>query len=335
MKRLMLSLSIAAALTACSSESPQPEVLARVGDSVITLDQYQHELERRAALRPGYYERAEKRQELLDYLVDQQVQLDAAVRAGIPEEPEFRDLYHRMLIQRLREKRLDEALASVTISDAEVLSYYEANADQFGRPERRQIAVIRLSRSARPDAEADQAQREQAEAAREAALQLPDDVAHFGAVAVEYSDDRGSRYQGGVVGWLVDREQAHYRLPEAVLDAGFALARPGEISPVIESPEAYWLVRLVDLDPARQQPLAQVREGIRHRLTRQRAEDLENGLLEQLRGEVTIDVNAELLDTVPIPPSIPPEREAAPEERRPPPLPGGVQGDDDPGTAEN
>ncbi|MEN1728771.1 MAG: peptidyl-prolyl cis-trans isomerase [Pseudomonadota bacterium] len=335
MKRLALTLSITLALTACGSSEPAPDVLAQVGDVVITTDQYQEELELRAAMRPGYYELAEHREELLEFLVNQQVQLNAARRAGIPEERDFKDLYERMLIQRLRETRLEADLAEVSISDADIVSYYEANLDQFSRPERRQVALVRLSRPGREDEAALQALRERAEEARAAALALPEDTGHFGAVAVEYSDDRGSRYQGGVVGWLVDSDNVRYRLPADVISIAFEQQAIGDISPVIETGEALWLVRVVELDPARQQPLEQVREGIHHRLTRERAEALEEGLVDTLRDEETIVLNKALLDTIPIPPSIPPEREAAPQDRRPPPLPGGATSDDDSGSAES
>jgi parvulin-like peptidyl-prolyl isomerase len=335
MKRVLLVSAVLVGLGGCQSDEPVPEVLARVGESTITLDQYQVELERRAPMRPGYYERAEKREELLQFMIDRQVQLDAARRAGIPDEPDFRDLYERMLIQRLREKRLEEALASLSISDADILQYYEEQIDQFSRPERRQMALIRIDKPARTDEETDLALFARAEEAREAALALDEDTPHFGSIAVEYSNDRGSRYQGGVVGWLVQSDQARYRLPEPVLEASFALTGPGEISPVIETGEALWLLRLVEIDPARQQPLDQVREGIRHRLTRAAAERLESDLIDTLRAETEITINEPLLDTVPIPPSIPPERDAEPENRRPPPLPGVTDDGNASGPAEN
>jgi parvulin-like peptidyl-prolyl isomerase len=326
--RPVLCMLGAFALCACSGPSEEaPEVLAQVGDRVITVEQFEQELATRAMMRPGYYDQAERRRQLLEDLINHRVQLNAAEAAGIPDEPAFSDLVERMMIQRLRERRLESSLAEMAITDAEVVQYYEANQDQFTRPERRQIALIRINRPAREEEEDLASLRTRAEEARTAAEALADDVAHFGAVAVDYSDDRSSRYQGGVVGWLVDSDQAQYRLDPAVIAAAFELNSAGEISPVIETASALWLVRLVALEAERRQPLTSVAEGIRHRLTRQRAAELEEGLIDGLRSEQTININEAALASVPVPESIPRERQ--PEDgsqdsnRRPPPLPGG------------
>ncbi|OAB61252.1 hypothetical protein AY599_24010, partial [Leptolyngbya valderiana BDU 20041] len=296
MTRSILTAAFVLSLTACGSSEPQPDVLARIGDAVITTEQFEEELALRAGMRPGYYERSENREELLQWLIDRQVQINAAQREGIPEERDFRELYERMLIQRLREKRLDAAMAGLSISDADILSYYEENSDQFSRPERRQVALVRMTKPARLEAEAEAALAARIAEARSAAVALDEDVPHFGAVAVEYSDDRGTRYQGGVVGWLVNTDPSRYRLPAEVIDAAFELESIGEISEPLETEQAWWLVRLVERDPARQQPLEQVRDGIHHRLTRAAAEALESNLINELRAEESVVVNEQLLD---------------------------------------
>ncbi len=321
---MMISVMGALVLVGCSNlDEPAAEVLAQVGERVITVEQFEQELATRARMRPGYYNQAERRRELLEHLIDHQVQLNAAEAAGIPDEPEFADLVERMLIQRLRERELEASLDDMAITDAEMVQYYEANQDQFTRPERRQIALIRIDRPAREeDGDLESLQAKAAEA-RAAAESLPADVPHFGAVAVDYSNDRGSRYQGGVVGWLVDSGQTQYRLEPEVISAAFALEVAGEISPVIETASALWLVRLVALQAERRQPLSSVAEGIRHRLTRQRAAELESGLVERLRSGQSITINEAALTAVPVPESIPGERETQDDRRRPPPLPGG------------
>jgi hypothetical protein len=326
MRPIIVAVAAGALLCACSSQDAQsPRIVAQVGDQIITVEDFEHEMALRAPMRPGYYESAGARRELLDHLIDRQVQLNAAIRAGIPEEPAFRDLVERMMIQRLREVELESALASGSVDDDEIEAYYQAHIDQFSRPERRQVALIRKSRPARHDDDVLAGLHQQMVEARHAALGIANEVAHFGAVAVNHSDDRGSRYQGGVIGWLVDGSQASYRLPAEVIDQAFALPEVGAISPVVETDEALWLVRLVALERPRRQPLAQVREGIRHRLTRARAEGLEARLIEQLRERETISVDEAALAAVPLPPVLPAEREPEPEPEpiRPPPLPGG------------
>lgn len=321
---LVAVLSTALLLSACQRSVEPAEdgspILARVGEATITAATFEAEMNRRAAVRPGYFDRAANRRELLENLIDHQAQINAARAAGIEQDPEFRALVERLLIQRLRESRLNTALDELEISNEMLRDYYDANPAQFGRPERRQVAMIRIDLPARMDTEAREAALARAAEARDAAELLSEDVRHFGAVAVNYSSDRGSRYQGGVVGWLVNQPDHGYRWPEEVLNVAHELS-PGQISDVIETDAALWLLRLVALEPSRQQAFDTVAEGIRHRLTRERAAALESELLGDLRAGQVVVVDESVLDAVPVPVFNPEDQPGAPPPRRPPPMP--------------
>ncbi|TVQ35700.1 MAG: hypothetical protein EA370_09055 [Wenzhouxiangella sp.] len=309
------------AISACdrSPSDPDDQVLATVADQQVTVGEFRQELEERNRRRPGYFNSAERRAELLDEMIRWRALLAEARAAGVMDDPEFRRLVERMTVQKLRQDRMREEMASDRIEREEIERYYEANLAEFSRPERRQVALIRINRPGEASG-AEQA-RIRAEQARYAALELPEDVAHFGAVAVDYSDDRSSRYQGGVIGWLVDTPERRYRWDEAVLEAAFALETPGEISPVITSQSGYHIVRLVQLEPGSAQPLEQVADGIRHRLTRARTQDFESELIDHIRQAHPARIDEALLAQIEPPATIPPERERDPESRRPPPMP--------------
>lgn len=65
----------------------------------------------------------------------------------------------------------------------------------------------------------------------------------FEDAAKQYSDDRGSRDNGGELGWTNNPQ-----LPYAFLQAIYTL-EPGEISEVVESPVAFHLIKVVDRHP--------------------------------------------------------------------------------------
>lgn len=320
--RLLALIAAASLLVACQrdqAEAPDATVvLATVGDVVISAAQFEDEMNRRARMRPGYFDRVAHRRQLLDELIDHQAQINAAKAAGLDQDPEFRALIERMLIQRLREARLEQALADLEVSDEEIEAYWQAHPGEFGRPERRQLAMIRVDLPARLDADSLRGYREQLQSIRAEALALPEDVSHFGGLAVSHSSDRGSRYQGGVVGWLVRHPDHGYRWPGPVLEAAFALTE-GEVSEVLETDEAMWLLRLVRYEPERRMPLESVADGIRHRLLRERAGELEQSLMAEARNGQAIAIHESVFDAIPVPAAgPPPERE---EPRRPPPLP--------------
>lgn len=321
---LVLTATMAATLVlaGCSHDAdgdPADRVLARVGDEAITVGEFTEELEARNARRPGYYASEQRRAELLDEMIEWRALLAEARDAGIPDEPEFRRLVERMTVQRLRQQRLETQVGESPVEQAAVAAYYEEHLDEFSRPQRRRIAMLRVNRpSEADDAEAARIRIEQA---RQAAAALPDETRHFGEIAVEYSDDRSSRYQGGVVGWLVDQPQRGYRWDEEVLEAAFALDQPGEISPVVTTASGYYLLRLVELEPARVRPLEQVADGIRHRLDRERAKRFEAGFVERVRDAHRIEIEQRRLAEIQPPDSVPAEREDDHGERLPPALP--------------
>lgn len=302
--RLCLFLSVMLVVTGCGRGTGEDaEVLARVGDEVITVAEFQGELERRSEGRSHFFQDAANRRALLEELARQRMLVQEAREAGITEEPEFKALVERMMIRRLREKRLDQRMAEMAPDDEAVRAYFESNREVFTRPARRQVAMIRVDAPSTLSDEERQSRRTHIDAAREAAMALPDDTAHFGEVAVNYSDDRSSRYQGGVVGWLIEDPERRYQWPGPVLEAAFALEQPGTITPVIETPQAFYLVRLADFQPGRVQPLEQVADGIRHRLLRASAQGLEGKLMADIEQSRPIQIDEAALESIEAPPA--------------------------------
>lgn len=301
---------------ACQEQGASDErVLARIGEEVITVAEFEREMARRSEGRPTFFQQADNRRALLDELVRQRMLVAEARDAGIADEPEFRALVERMLIQRLRENRLAEKLAASAPSDEAVAAYYQANIEAFSRPARRQVAMIRVDSPAGSDDEQRAAHRARIDAARAAAGELAAEITHFGEIAVAHSDDRSSRYQGGVVGWLIDGPQRRYQWPDPVLEAAFDLDEPGEMTPVIETAEAFYLVRLAAMEPGRVQPLEQVADGIRHRLARERGNELERELFVDIEQRRAAEIDEAMLESIEAPPGIAEE----PDPRRVPP----------------
>jgi len=317
-----LLLTATIALTGCGGDGGDTagdRVLARVGDEAITVGEFTAELEARNARRPGYYASEERRSELLEEMIEWRALLVEARKAGVPQDPEFRRLVERMTVQRLRQDRLESELADSRIGDDEVAAYYEEHIEEFSRPERRRIALLRVDRPEQAE-NAEQA-RIRIEQARQQAGELPSETLHFGEVAVEYSDDRTSRYQGGVIGWLVDRPERRYGWDDEVVEAAFALQAPGDISPVVTTDSGYYILRLVELEPERARPLEQVADGIRHRLDRERAQRFEATFVDRIREAHAVEIEQRRLAEIPPPDAVPAEREDAGGQRLPPAMP--------------
>jgi parvulin-like peptidyl-prolyl isomerase len=76
--------------------------------------------------------------------------------------------------------------------------------------------------------------------------------ADFGQLAQQLSTDTSSKGNGGDLGWI-----GHGVLDKAVDDAAFAL-QPGQLSGVIQGASGFYVVQVLEKDPARPVPAAQL-----------------------------------------------------------------------------
>lgn len=321
-------------LAACGGEPPPPAdepVLATVGEETITVAEFERELRERGRRRPGQFAEAGQREQLLEEMIQWRALVAEARQRDIHREPEMRRMIERLLVQRLREDRISAALQAVEISDEEVAEFYASHRDEFARPARVQGAIVYAAAAAEAGETAREAARKRIQEALAASEELPDETVHFGAVAREYSDDRASRYQGGVIGWLVERPGRAYRWDAAVVDALFALETPGDIAPVIETDDGFYLVRLIAREPSQSRPLDKVADGIRHRLLRQRRAAIEEDLVETLTAGRQVQIDRELLHGIEPPETV--AAEPPPSRSAPPALPGGAAAEESADTA--
>jgi peptidyl-prolyl cis-trans isomerase C len=91
--------------------------------------------------------------------------------------------------------------------------------------------------------------------------------------------------RGGDLGFF-----ARGDMPVELEEAAFSL-RPGELSPVIESPYGFHLLKVEEHRPARQPTLAEVREKVAARVREARREERYVGLLEELGKKADISYN--------------------------------------------
>lgn len=209
--------------------------------------------------------------EVTDAEVDGRIQL---VHGGDFEAPDGG--YRAQVLEQMTLERaayLDLAEASKTPEHA-VVEHFESNRERYRHPERiviRQIVVEDREKAGKLHAAID--------AGEEFAS-----VARANSLAPEAKD-------GGLLPPFGEGE-----MPEA-FDPAFKL-RPGQISPVVESPYGFHIFVLVERLPARDVELGEVREEIVVELQRERFEELRREWLIDLRRNAKLEVNERLLETV-------------------------------------
>jgi len=156
--------------------------------------------------------------------------------------------------------RLAEISAGIEVSEEDLQQYYEENIDRFRSETERRSSHILISTDAASDDEA---------------LSLANDLLSrinagedFAALAQEFSDDPGSGANGGDLGWttsgvfVAEFEAALFELSE------------GQVSLPVRTEFGYHLIRLDEIRPGAERPLADVRDALLAEVSRNEAEDL-------------------------------------------------------------
>lgn len=272
-------------------------MLARVGDRTITLGDYAAALERMDPFERMRYQTADRRQALLDEMINVELLAREAERRGIDRRPET--------IELVRQYQRDEVLARLRASlprpsdlpAAEVSQYYQEHRAELFEPELRRAAEIVVD----DPAVARQIVREASAASPERWLELVQK--HAPGAAPPPGDKTSPRPTIDVPGDLgflaAESDQPSDPVPTAVRQAVFAIAKPGDVypTPVVVAGRQH-VVRWVETREARQRSLAEVDALIRVRLIEARQVQARRELLEKLRSSTPIQVEQAALDRV-------------------------------------
>jgi peptidyl-prolyl cis-trans isomerase SurA len=309
-------------LSSCR-KGPGQDVAAVVNGYQITheqLDKYYR------AQSQGQAERTEEEQTLLKLnllreLIDNQIMLQRAERLGLMAidsdvdakltelkapytEEEFArqlkdrgmsvdelkaELRRNLSIQKLFNK---EITSKISISDAEVKSFYEANRAMFNLAEP-QVHLAQILVTSVPDPQVRNLKNDKATNEEEAKkkiqmleirLRKGED---FGMLAQNYSEDPNSAPNGGDLGFVPQSalEKADLELRRVV-----ALIGPGEVSPVVHTPQAYRLIKVISREPAGQREFSdpRVQQTIRESLLNRKDQLLKAAYYETARNEAEV-----------------------------------------------
>jgi peptidyl-prolyl cis-trans isomerase C len=307
----VLSLSLFAA--GCrEQQAPQlpPNVIAQVGDQDLTRAAFELELQRRSRGAPDRYAAPQAKLALLEELIRAEALYQQARAAGYDQDPELIADFKRMLAAKYQEDQLAR-LAPPQVTAQDIAAYYQRHSDRFGTPEKVRVAMITLNvpRTATRAKRAEAAQRAETILAEATTAQIPDGT--FGLLAQTHSDDQVTRYSGGDLGWLRVADPSTPYDP-AIAAAIAKLTQPGEFAPVIETATAFYLVRLIERQPAKMRPLTEVQDGIAYRVGREKEQAQQEDFFARAKQGLPIRINHPLLDAIAV----------APERTRPPVGPG-------------
>jgi peptidyl-prolyl cis-trans isomerase D len=152
----------------------------------------------------------------------------------------------------------DQAFARTGVTPTEVQQYYNGNITQYQTPEQVRASHILLNTAGKDEAVV----RKQAEDI----LQQVKTGADFAGLAQKYSEDEGSKANGGDLDYF-----SRGRMVPEFEAAAFAL-EVGQVSEIVKSQFGFHIIKVVDKKPAVTRSLDEVRPQIEEQLKRQRAD---------------------------------------------------------------
>jgi peptidyl-prolyl cis-trans isomerase C len=279
------------------------QVLARVGERTITLGDYAAALERMDPFERMRYQTKDRRQALLDEMINVELLAREAERRGLDRRPET--------IELVRQYQRDELLARLRTSlprprdlpAAEVSQYYQEHRAEFFEPEQRRAAEIVVT-------DASVARRLVKDAAGASPERWRELVQQYAPAALAEGDKTSPRPPidvPGDLGFLSEQpDQPSDELPAALRKAVFQIEKAGGVypEPVVDGGRQH-VVRLVSVREARQRSLTEVDAAIRARLVSAREAEARAALIERLRQTTSVQVDEAALDRVEPPASLP------------------------------
>ncbi|MGH9475878.1 MAG: peptidylprolyl isomerase [Terriglobales bacterium] len=292
---------------------PGPDVLATVNGQPIHADElnrlYAQQTAGASAPLPPQ-QSLQLRLTLLSQLIDRHILLQYAARLGIQPDPaklqqelsvatvhdaeaaraaERQQIGGSLILNQLLQLEVGD---KIHIRQADIAAFYQQNEASFHLPER-QYHVLEIVVTPHPGAVTNLAQDKattSVAAQKKIAMLERRLAAHadFATLAEQYSEDAATASSGGDLG-LIPASVLNTQTPPLLRDAILRLRR-GEVSPVVSTPNGYYLIKLAGIEPAGLRPLSdpQVQQSIRDLLTSARQQVLQAAFLTTVRNQARV-----------------------------------------------
>jgi peptidyl-prolyl cis-trans isomerase C len=226
---------------------------------------------------------------------------DARKQLGTEEAFNAKLKLNKLTLEELRAKLAKEALPSavleremqgmITITDAQVKKFYDEKPERFEQPETVRAAHILIgTRNPLNGAELSADQKAAKRKQIDDLLQRAKGGEDFGKLARQYSEDTGSKDNGGEVTF----SRGTRGVPLTFEATAFNL-KTNEVSQVVTTDFGYHLIKLLEKMPARVVPLPEVSKNIKDYLTQQEGAKLAPAFFAKLKKEAGVEILDESL----------------------------------------
>jgi len=294
------------------SAEQSKQVLAKIGDTTITLGEFADRLASQSPYLRARYASPERRREFLDNMVRFELLALEAKKRGHEQQPEVDRVRRQMMVQQMMKEMFDDKGVKLSdIGDDEIKAYYDANPAEFHKPEQRRASHILFKDKAKADAALKKLQA------------APEDMELFRKMAEQQNEDAETKPRFGDLRFFSREPVAgESGPPKPVRDAAFTLAKTGDLyAQVIASDQGFHVLKLTGERAALDRSLQDARRLIQNRLWRKKREEAIEKFVTELRSKGDIKENLALLSQVKV------DTQAPGPEGAPGVVPGAAPGD--------
>jgi peptidyl-prolyl cis-trans isomerase C len=256
------------------------EVIATYAGKTFTTEDVKREVERLPPRSRAQLTTLERKRQFVDNYILNQLLSEEGARKGYDRDPEIvrqiDDLRQRLVVQRV----MRDYQEAPTLSDDEIKAYYDQNQRLFSGAQIHAAHILVKDEAL----------------AKQLRAELDTEPEKFEDLAKVNSVDTATAARGGDLGTF-----GQGRMVAEFERAAFALEKPGDLSPVVQTPFGYHIIKLIERKEGPAKPFDEVKDRIRVAMVNQRRQELVTKRFDKVKGDAKIDVHEDVLEKTDVP----------------------------------
>lgn len=279
-----------------TSRAQKSEPIAKIGNTKITVDEFQNRINRQNPFLRARYADKEKLKEYLNNIVRQEVLFLEAQRLGFDKDPDVVDRMKSDSISKMIAKEFDEKKKQELVTDEDIKRHYEQNYSDYNKPE---AVYVRVFFVKAPEGSKDRAaKKKEAEKILKDILAHKDDDTYFYNLVKAKSDDEELKARGGELAYL-SRDELKNKYGEQFANAAFSLASINDITPQpVETKDGFYIIKLRGRRQAINRTLEEVKETIRMKLYSEKRQKALDDWIDSLKKKYNVTIIEENLSKI-------------------------------------
>jgi hypothetical protein len=184
----------------------------------------------------------------------------------------------QVMIQKLMRDEFDTKVTADNVADADMKAYYEANKNEYVKPEEVRVSAIILKNKAQADRVAIEARGDAGKTNK-----------GFRDLVMKYSADEETKLRGGDLRYMDSNTKD---VPANVVKAAFTLYNTGDVSQTVDAGNGnYYVLKQTGRRKSMTKSFEDAKAQIRNKLFRDKRLQAQKDFVDGLRAKTKIEVN--------------------------------------------